>query len=234
MIPFPFQAGGFGRVNQSAGDGSDPYFASVISLLHFDGSDGSTTITDVIGTKSWTASGVAQLDTSQSVFGGSSLQVVGGNGKILSGSDAGDQLGTGDFTIEFWYLAGTLSGTDIIFDTRASAAAVAPAIYTTGSSLRFFTNNADRITAGTLSTGVWYHIALSRVSGTTRFFVNGVQGGISYTDSNNYVNQIMAYGDASYTTGNPINGHVDEARITKGVGRYTGNFTPPASPFPDF
>lgn len=226
--------GHFGLMMAAAGAPApvDPYWANVISLLHFDGADGSTTITDQ-KSKTWTASGTAQLDTAQSKFGGSSLLVTGGNGKVISTTDAGDQFGTGDFTIEFWFRASSLAGVKIICDTRASGAAVAPALYLNNSSLRYFTNNADRIIGANLTSGIWYFIALSRVSGSTRLFVNGTQSGSTYADSNNYVNQVISYGDASYQNGNPISGWVDEARITKGVGRYSSNFTPPSAPFPN-
>ena len=46
------------------------------SLLHFNGSDGSTTITDESG-KTWTAYDNAQIDTAQSKFGGASMLLDG-------------------------------------------------------------------------------------------------------------------------------------------------------------
>lgn len=208
---------------------TDPYFANVISLLHFDGTNGSTTFTDQ-KSRSWSASGDAALTTSVVKFGTAAMDCS--TGGALS-SDAGDSFGTGDFTVEFWFRPDTLTGALNVFDTRDSAGATAPALYTSGSTIRFYTAGADRITsAGILSTGTWYFFALSRVSGTTRLFVDGTQVGSSYTDSNNYVNTKLAYGRAAYTTGG-TNGTFDDGRVTKGVGRYSSNFTPPTAAFPD-
>jgi hypothetical protein len=40
--------------------------------------------------------------------------------------------------------------------------------------------------------------------------------------------------ETSAGSGGDFSGYIDEFRITKGVARYTANFTPPTAPFPDF
>ena len=87
----------------------------------------------------------------------------------------------------------------------------------------------------TLGTSKWRHVAVSRASGTTRIFIDGKQD-LSFSDAGNYTGTINAY---NYTIGAdndgtaPLNGYIDDIRITKGVGRYTEDFTPPTKAFPD-
>src|SRR3990167_8969973 len=70
-------------------------------LLHGDGSDASTTITDEIG-KTVTAVGNAQLDTAQKKFGTASI-LLDGTGDYATVPDSDDwNFGAGDFTIDFW------------------------------------------------------------------------------------------------------------------------------------
>lgn len=221
--------------SSSESPGGDPDFASVISLLHLDGTNASTTITDQISGKTWTASGSAALSTTDPKFGTACLLVPGSSGKILSNTDAADAFGTSDFTVEFWIrpTAWAASVVHIIYDTRTSGTEVRPTLYCLGPALRYFVNGVDRITGGDVSTGAYSHIAICRASGDTRLFINGVQSGSTYADSNNYVNDRTAWSGPPYATDNPINGRIDEARITKGVARYTANFTPPSEAFPD-
>ena len=70
------------------------------SLLHFNGADASTTFTDESG-KAWTASGHAQIDTAQSVFGGASGLFDGTDDYIYAADSDDWNLGTLDFTVDF-------------------------------------------------------------------------------------------------------------------------------------
>ena len=101
--------------------------------------------------------------------------------------------------------------------------------------LKYFTASADRITGPTLSANQWYHIAISRSTGSTRLFVNGTQSGSTYADSNNYGTTAPFALGTYWNNGTPssastLSGYVSDLRITKGYARYTANFTAPTAP----
>jgi hypothetical protein len=216
---------------------ADANINSVVSLLHFNGVNGSTSIEcSDIEPHDWTAFGNAQISTAQSKFGGSSLALDGAGDYIKATAPAVNfAFYNNDFTIEMWVYFNSVTGTFVLYEGRAGVNAVVPTIYVTGGLLRHLVNGTDRIlSATTISTGTWNHIAVSRVSGITRMFLNGVQQGISFTDTNNYAASQPGIGAGGFTFSEfYLNGFVDDVRITNGVGRYSANFTPPTVAFPD-
>lgn len=217
--------------------GGDPDFASVSLLLHGDGANGSTTITDSSSTpKTVTAVGDAQISTAQSKFGGSSI-AFDGTGDYITIAEASSSFtfGTGDFTIEFWLYPSNLTGTTIIADWRnASGGSQYITLYRDTDTLYFF-EGSNRITgASALTNTVFQHIALCKGSNSTRLFVDGVQVGSTYADTTDYIapqNGSIHFGGLLGTFS--MAGHIDDVRITKGVARYTTGFTPPIAAFPD-
>lgn len=223
-----------------AGGGGDPNFASVVSLLHFDGTNGSTTFTDVKG-KTWTANGNAQITTAQSKFGGASGSFDGTGDYIITPNTTDFDFGTGNFTAEAWVRLNVNNSLGYIF-SRGNGAGTnggfAMAVNATGKLMLVHQGIAFQ-TAGatTLATGQWYHLAICRSGTNVRLFVDGTQDA-SATNSTNYT----ASGSTPTTIGSNfdrnvanqfLNGFIDDLRITKGVARYTANFTPPTAPFPD-
>lgn len=181
--------------------------------------------------------GNAQIDTAVSKFGTGSIEFDGTTDYVVQPISDTYGYGTGDFTIEFWlYLNST--GLQTIVSNLSSASSTNPHIYIS-TTIRYFTVNADRITGASLSTSQWYHIAVCRASGSTRLFIDGTQSGSTYSDTNNY-GATAPLGIGTYwnsgapVTTNTLNGYIDDLRITKGIARYTSNFTPPTAPFPLF
>ena len=191
-------------------------------------------IIDATGTNVLETVGNAQISTTQSKFGGSSMYFDGTGDYLNFPSSQLFGFGTGDLTIEFWLYLNTVSGTQNLCDFRnATTTEVAITLYMNGASPRLYVNGADRITGGNLSTGQWYHVALSRSGTSTKLFVDGTQSGSTYTDSNNYLTpRPLRIGTTNDGTPQfPLNAYVDDFRITR-YARYTANFTPPTAAFP--
>jgi len=142
--------------------------------------------------------------------------------------------GTGDFTIEFWLYLNAL-GTVTVLSNLQSTAGLQPHLYLNSGALTYYTSSAARINGATLTTGVWYHIALVRASGSTKLYLNGTQTGSTYSDTNDYgSSNPICISDyyTSYPTraGSGMNGYVSNVRVVKGLAVYTNNFTVPSSP----
>ena len=190
-----------------SGKERDHDLASVSLLLHGNGTNGSTTITDNSPSpKTVTAVGNAQISTTQSKFGGASIYLDGTGDVASVASDVAFAFGTNDFTIELWVYPVSVSGNPVLFDTRPSGNGAWPVIYFDGGRLRYFLNTADRISGSTVlaTNTTWYHIGP---------FALGI--------------------DSRNLTSNPFNAYFDDVRVTKGVARYTSNFTPRTAQFPD-
>jgi hypothetical protein len=229
----------------SASIAGDQYYNSSSVLLHFSGSNGSTTIIDNSPNNvSFTVSGNSQISTAQSKFGSSSLYLDGTGDYLSSPSVSNFSFGTGDFTIECWSyrISGTDNGILQISSTSGGLQANLTtnlAIYSSVSGRVgiYANNNYYTSTAFTNTTTTWNHYAIVRSSGVTKFYLNGnlvtdigTSGAI--TDTTNYTGTYLAIG-GYYSTSYLWYGYIDELRITKGVARYTSNFTEPTSAFPD-
>ena len=210
----------------------DVYFPQTKLLLPFDGANGATTTSDLSNTNaSVTFSSGDEIRTAQSKFGNSSLYVA--DNVTISSSD-GFNMGTGEFTIEGWWYftsfsnsfglydqwSGSSSGNSQIWHSPAAAGKIK--WYYSGGSI--FTSNT------TMSTGQWYHVAFVRESGTLKMYFNGTVDSNTQSFSSQYGKTGTVYlGDQHAGGGGAPQYYVDDLRVTKGLARYTGNFTAPTT-----
>lgn len=209
-----------------------------VLMLHMNGTNGSTTFTDSAFAGSAphtvTPSGNAQISTAQSVFGGAS-GLFDGSGDFLTTASSTDwNFGIGDFTIDFRarYLAGPGTNMDLL--NRGDAGdPLDTAIKVNNSSnvLFYIMGNARVVTAWSFSQNTWYHVAAVRSGTNVYLFVDGTQLGSTGTDSANVTSSNSISIAQNPSGGNYLNGYLDELRISKGVARWTSNFTPPTSEY---
>lgn len=85
----------------------------------------------------------------------------------------------------------------------------------------------------TLSDATWRHIAVVRNGTTAKIYIDGTERASGIWANNLTANNLFLGAYYNGTTTNTMNGYMDELRITRGVARYTTNFTPPSSEFPN-
>ena len=183
--------------------------------------------------------GDAQIDTTTKKFGTGSMEFDGTGDRLFYPNNPINVLGTGDYTIEFWVYANSWTSTPVLLEYGRPAATGTPGLefYISNSSgkLDIYGGAATAtllISAGSnISATTWTHVALTRQSGSTKLFLDGVQTGSTATDTTNYTQATVTIG--AFVTGTlTLNGFIDDLRITKGVARYpTEPF--PTAPFPD-
>jgi hypothetical protein len=192
---------------------------------------GFETITDRVG-KTVFAQGDAKLSTTQKKFGTTSLALDGVGDYISVASQPDFDFGTNDFCLELWVYPTSTGAYRTLFDTRTATPSDGGGIVlgiTDANQLYFYYNFGFRVgPVGTISQNTWTHIALSKVSGNTRAFINGTQVGSTYVDTNSYAARPVRVG--ADPAGNfAFTGYIDDVRISKGVARYTTTFVPPVA-----
>ena len=189
--------------------------------------------------------GNAQVSTSVKKYGTGSIYIPAGAGLanyVTTPNSPQFNLDTGDFTIEFWYNAGTnVVSTGVLAKGWGVTGVLGPFLfYHSGTALQFFSSTGnsswDIASAATIissvSTGTWYHVAVARQGSSIRTFANGtlvttVTSSATLASNTYPVTMNYHVSSAQGTT------YIDDLRITKGVARYTANFTPPTAAFPN-
>lgn len=190
---------------------------------------GFETIIDRIG-KTVYPQGDAKLSTAIKKFGTASLALDGTGDYVTVPSQPDFAFGTADFTIETWLYRNNVTGNQYVVDLRTPTNPALPLLYFAATSLVYYANGANRIIGTVSTTLTWLHIALVRHGSNNMVFVNGTQLGSTWVDSTNMPQAGLTIG-ASYVATSPFNGYLDEFRVSKGLARYTANFTAPTAAF---
>lgn len=232
------------------GGGSDPNFASVKLLMGFNGANGSTGspgMTDESSAAHGTASvtGGTAISTAQAMFGSSSLGCNGSGGALYADSPdwrlsaANSDQFTIDMSVRFTSIA-----TNIVILSQYSSDGTYSWTIQIGASntLVFgFSPNGTfasgvSVTGPTLATNTWYQIAVDKdATGKIRLYVGGTMVASATPANSSFFDSAQRLGiGVTDAGGGPLNGFVDELRITKGLARYASDsgYTVATSAFP--
>lgn len=214
---------------------ADPSWSSVVTYLRFNAAGSSTVTDEVGGSRTWTLNGGAAQSATGAIKGGSSLRTVGNTGSMyVSSSDnlSDWQFGTGDFTLDVTIQCGE-QGPDFFTVLAEADDAWFFRLRWFGRQVEFMGREFDP-GAGFLTDGLPHAIRLSRVSGVLYCQIDGrtdMLSPSSYTYTDNLplpTGKLIARGVAGDQW---FDGVLDEFRVTKGVGRSTGAYTPDAGEF---
>jgi len=163
-----------------------------------------------------------------STFAAGSLLFDGTSQYLSIPSNAAFQFDTGDWTIETWFYLNSTSGS-VIIDMRNGITLNAGPMILVSTNLVYNVANTNTITGTTtLSTGIWYHVAVVKSSGSTKMYLNGIQEGSTYSDSNTYVLNGPVIGKYSGSGATAyFGGYMTNFRIVKGTAVYTAAFSLP-------
>lgn len=215
----------------SGGAGADPFFADVGLLLHFDAfTSGHFFDSSSFGLA---VAGLPTLNTTDQKFGagaGEFANPAGTNGAgfaLQLPVSAPIDGSTGDWTAEGWFLNRTAAATIYFGTTYLNHLMLLP---TAGAMV--ITVEGTTLPGGTVAIGTYDHVAVVMDADEATCYINGIA-----TGSPTPVSRSSWSGDNFYLGGSQFGpafpGLMDDFRFTKGVARYTSNFTPPIAPFPD-
>ena len=176
--------------------------------------------------------GDAHVENSVKKYGTGSMQFDGtGDYLVIPNGDSDAVLGSGDFTVELWVNASTIASGTRDFLGIYDGSSTGMIVGQVAGNIRFFCQTATITSSSTISADTWYHIAAVKSGSTGTLYIDGVSVGTATVGTPNNTN--FSIGRAGSFNGNYFNGYIDDFRITKGVARYTANFTPPAAKLPN-
>jgi hypothetical protein len=214
-------------------------------LIHSDTTNGSTSFVDSSGNSlTCTGSGGITHSTAQAKLGASSMVLDGSDDIITVQAHASlFDVADGDFTVDFWirpasgmitttsatwFFSGTQDQNLSMAYSHGSTQSLEAWASTNGSSWNIVGDAGTNVwgTNNSLTANAWQHLALVRSGNLWKIFRNGTQEASvsssgTVTDEMQNGLTIGQHGGGAYR----VEGYIDEFRFSKGIARWTSNFT---------
>ena len=210
---------------------SDPYFSSVVLLVANDNAaDGTTTFVDQSNSAhTMVAAGLMKYSTAQAPTGMTSSGLATNTGDSVASVASTDFSFAGDFTWECFAYHTSHATNQTLINIGVSDQFVW--YIDTAAKVNYFDGSNNVLGANTMPDSTWTHLALVRSGTTLTSYIGGTAGNAPITvastiGGNLALTLFYDLGSAEWT------GNMASIRITKGVARYTADFTPPSLPLP--
>lgn len=218
------------------------------ALYHFEDTTDATangySLTLGIDSTATPATGTSTLGTNGGKFGTGYLNCA--NGKTQTGiSSNGDfNLTSVDFTIDCWIksnVALTYWRSIFCLINTAGNRYLICGFHPSFNYCQFVWSNGTseilnvNCSFTALSTTAWHHVAVVRSGSSFMIFINGVKQTVTYgqgSGSSTLEETTKLYiGGSLGQMAYKWSGYIDEFRVSKGIARWTANFTPPTSAY---
>lgn len=215
---------------------ADPYWANVIALIPFNDSVGAISFYDAVSkSPRWTAGGGTMTNNVRTKFWDTALQVPNSSTTAFAGPGS-EWVLSGDFSIEAWmYIeAGAFSSVPLFHITSSIGTGISGG--TISSTAITGTYNGISVSVGDGAgdlRGRWFHYFFGR-SGTTIYIICngiGVNSTVAAVPIGGTINPSISFGTMGSTVPSAMT-YYSDARVTRGVCRYTAPFAVPTAPYP--
>jgi hypothetical protein len=181
---------------------------------------GSTTWIDVAGSNNGTLTNGPTFNATN----GGSIVFDGTNDYVSGSSSSNFAFGTGDFTVSYWMYVNAFSGTGTptFIDLRTTPTGPGYSDYIETNKFKIYISNTTVYTStGSIFTGNWYNISVTRQSTTMSVYFNGILDGTTTNISNMTENGLLLARNINTSGTSYLNGRIASVLIYKGKGLNT-------------
>lgn len=198
-------------------------------LVHSDTYLGDTSFVDSSDSNHALSSyGNVSHSTSDFKFGTSSIYFDGSHSYISVPNSIDWEFGVGDFTIDFWVKPLASQNNQVFFTIPTQGSIYSVAIQHYQSTVYVYDGSTYHVTGVAAIYDAWQHYAYVRSGDTITIYRNG-SSIYSFTKTNPINGTAVNIGNTD--SAGSVKGYIDEFRISKGIARWTVDFTPPTSPY---